>query len=107
MAYPGCPEKEAVKRVYRVGQKRGYRLITIILSIPNRIENFFTGRFLGKLAVKMISKIPPHHAYVATLPCETLSAKQAINDKLQDSAATCKVWWVVNNQVKKGLLLSL
>ena len=29
-------------------------------------------------------EIPPHLAYVATLPCETLmSAKQAINDKLR------------------------
>ena len=34
-------------------------------------------------------KIPPHLAYVATLPCETLmSAKQAVNDKLQGSVAT-------------------
>jgi len=32
----------------------------------------FTGRFLGKFAVKWILKIPPHLAYVATLPCETL-----------------------------------
>ena len=33
-------------------------------------------------------KITPHFAYVATLPCETLmSAKQALNDKLQGSAA--------------------
>ena len=31
-----------------------------------------------------------HLAYVATLPCETLmSAKQAINDKLQGSVAAC------------------
>ena len=37
----------------------------------------------------MDKKIPPHLAYVATLPCETLmSAKQAINDKLQGSVAT-------------------
>jgi len=44
----------------------------------------FTGRFLGKLAVKWTLTIPPHLAYVATLPCETLmSAKQAINGKLQ------------------------
>jgi len=43
---------------------------------------FFTGRFLGKFAVKRVLKILPHLAYVATLPCETLvSAKQAINDK--------------------------
>ena len=42
-------------------------------------------------------KSPPRLAYVATLPCETLiSAKQAINDKLQGSVATLyifKVWW--------------
>jgi len=36
----------------------------------------------------MISKIKPHLAYVATLLCESLmSAKQAINDKLQGSVA--------------------
>ena len=49
-------------------------------------------------------------AYVATLPCETLiSAKQAINDKLQGSAvaAYLRCSGVVNNQIKKGLLLSL
>jgi len=54
--------------------------------------------------------IPPHLAYVAnTLPCETLmSAKQAINDKLQGSVATClRCGGVVNNQIKEGLLLSL
>jgi len=52
-------------------------------------------------------KIPPHLAYIATLPRETLmSAKQAINDKLQGSVAT---YWrccgVVNNQIRKSLLL--
>jgi len=54
-------------------------------------------------------KLPPHLAYVATLPCETLlSAKQAINDKLQDSVATyLRCGRVVNNQIKTGLLLSL
>ena len=35
-----------------------------------------------------ISKIPPHLAYIATLPFEILmSAKQAINNKLQGSVA--------------------
>jgi len=59
------------------------------MEILNRFKNIFTGRFLGKLAVKWISKIPPHLAYVATLPCETLmSAKQAISDILQGSVAT-------------------
>ena len=36
-----------------------------------------------------------------------MSAKQAINDKLQGSVATCLGYsGVVNNQIKKGLLLS-
>jgi len=49
------------------------------------------------------------HNYVATLPRETLmSAKQAINDKLQGSVATyLRCDWVVNNQIKPSLLLSL
>ena len=53
-------------------------------------------------------KVLPHLAYVATLPHETLmSAKQAINDKLQGSAATrLRCGGVVNNQLKKGFLLS-
>jgi len=50
-----------------------------------------------------------HLAYVATLPCGTLmSAKQAINDKIQGSVATfLRCGGVVNNQIKKNLLLSL
>jgi len=82
--------------------------MTIILSNLNRFTNFVTGRFLSKFAVKWILNIPPHLAYVATLPCETLMcAKQAINDKLQGSVAThFRRGGVVNNQIKKGLLLS-
>jgi len=48
------------------------------------LKKKFTGIFLSKFPVKWLLKIPPHLAYVATLLCETLmSAKQAINDKLQ------------------------
>jgi len=56
-----------------------------------------------------IKKIPSHLAYVAILPCETLmSAKQAINDKLQCSVAThLRCGRVVNKKINKGLLLSL
>jgi len=73
------------------------------------LQNFFTRRFLAKFAVKCLLKIPPHLAYVATLPCETLmSTKEAINDKLQGSvAAYLRCGGVVSNQIKKGLLLSL
>jgi len=91
-------------------KKRGHRLVAIIPSNFNRFTIFFTGRYLGKFAVKYILlKIPSHLAYVATLPCWTLmSAKQVINDKLQGIVATYfRCGGVVNNQIKKGLLLSL
>jgi len=86
----------------------GHKLMTIILSNLNRLKNF-TGRFLSRFVFKWILTIPPHLAYVATLPCETLiSAKQAISDKLQSSIATyLRCGGDVNNQLKKGLLLSL
>ena len=55
--------------------------------------------------VKWILKIPPHFAYVATLLCETLMS--AINDKLQGSVATyLRCGCIVNNQIRKSLLLS-
>jgi len=87
-------------------KKRGHRLITIILSNLNRFFKKITGRFLGD---KRILKIPPHLAYVVILPCETLmSAKQAVNDKLQGSvSAYLRCDGVVNDKIKKGLLLSL
>jgi len=90
-------------------KKWGHRLMTTILSNLNRFKKNFIRRFLGKFVVKWVLKIPSHHAYVATLPCETLmSAKQAINDKLQGSVATyTRCGGVVNNQVSKGLLPSL
>ena len=47
--------------------------------------------------------MPPHLAYVATLPCEiSVSPKQAINDKLQGSVATYfRCCGVVNNQINR------
>jgi len=49
-------------------------------------------------------KIPPHLAYIATLPCETLiSAKQALNNKLQGSvAAHLKCGGIVNKLKLNG-----
>ena len=62
-----------------------------------RIKKIIAGKFLGKLVVEQILKLPLH---IATLPCETLmSAKQAINDKLQGSVATyLRCDGVVNDQ---------
>ena len=77
--------------------------MTIILSTD--LKKNLTGKF----AVEWILKIPPHLAYVAALPCETLmSAKQVINDKLQGRLATyLRCGGVISNQIKKGLLLIL
>ena len=72
-------------------KRRGHRLMIVILSNLNRFA-FFTVRFLYKFAVEWILNVSPHLAYVATLHCETsVSAKQAINDKLQGNVATY-VW---------------
>ena len=90
-------------------KKRGHKLMIIILSNLNRFTFFFTGRVHSKFAVIWILSIPPHRAYVATLPCETLmSVKKAINDKLQGSVGTYfRCGRVVNNQINIGLLQSV
>jgi len=74
----------------------------IICQFLADLQNFFTGWFPSIFAVKWILNIPPHLAYVATLPCETLmSAQQAINDKLQGSVAIyLRCGGVVNNKIK-------
>ena len=70
---------------------------------------FFNVRFLGEFAVKCILKILLYLAYVATLLRETLmSAKQAVNDKLQSSVAThLRCGGFFNYQIKNGLLLGV
>jgi len=79
--------------------------VTIILSNLNRLKKFS----LEALVNLQLNGYEKFHRNVATLHCETLmSAKQAINDKLQGSVATClRCGGVVNNQIKKGLLLCL
>jgi len=57
-------------------KKWGQKFMAIILSSINRFTKFFfTERFLREFAVNWWLKIPPHLAYVATLPCETLMSK--------------------------------
>ena len=93
-----------------MSHKSGATLMTITLSNLNRFKNIsLENFFLSKFAVNWILNIPPHLAYVATLPCETLlSAKQAINVKLQGSVVIhLRCGGVVNNQIKKVLLLSV
>ena len=81
-------------------------LMVICLSSRNRFSLFSHWWFSSKIAVKWLVKMPPHLAYVATLAY--LVRRQAINDKLQGSAATyLRCGRIVKNQIKKGLLLSL
>jgi len=84
-------------------KKWGHILMIIILSNLNRFLKKFIGKFLDNFAVKRILQIPPHLAYVATLPCESLmSAKQALNDKLQGNiAAYFKCDGVVITKLRK------
>jgi len=59
---------------------------TIILT---DCQNYFTGWFCSKFAVKRLLITPSHLAYVATLSCDKNNVeKQAITDILQGSVAT-------------------
>ena len=64
----------AVQCAYRVGQKVGHRLTTIILSNLSRFKFFHAGRFLGKFVVKwvLISHRTLHvlpHVYAEASSC--------------------------------------
>jgi len=70
----------------------------------------FTGRFLGKFAVKRVLKIPPAPCICCytTLWNINVSKTRHYNDKLQGSvAAHLRSGGVVNNQIEKDLLLSV
>ena len=62
----------------------------MILSIHNRLKKIFHWKiFLVNLQLNGYQKSTASCLYVTTVPCETLmSAKQAINDKLESSVAT-------------------
>ena len=55
-------------------KKCGHELVATVQSDLNRFSIFYwkTARQIGS---KAVIKIPPHFAYVATLPCETLTLK--------------------------------
>jgi len=86
------------------------------LLILNLFSNFFTVRFSSKFAAKYLLKIPPHLICVDALPCKTLlsgnerpsQTNAVINNKLQGTVVThLRCSEIVNNQIEKGLLLSL
>jgi len=70
-------------------KKRGRRLMTILLSNLNRFKVFSLEDSVVNLQLNGYQKSHCTLHNIATLPCETLmSAKQAINNKLQGSVAT-------------------
>ena len=82
----------------------------VTLLILSRFSIFFNVRFSSKFAGHRLLKIPPHFICVATLPCETLMSEneRQSQTKLQGTVVTylgCDEMF--NNQVRKGLLLSL
>jgi len=80
------PDPRQRVTVYTVFHKKGRHHTHGDISVKSQpiFQIFFTGWFSSKFAVEWLLKIPPHLAYVAILPCETLIVrKQAINDKLQ------------------------
>ena len=70
---------------------------------------FFTFRLINKPFLIWLLTTPPHRKYAATLPCNlSLMACFADINVSQGSVATyLRCGGVVNNQIKKGLLLSL
>ena len=78
-----------------------------VISEP--IKKISLENSLVNLQSKWILKLPPHFAYVATLHCLTLmSAKQAVNDRISRYCSyILRCAGIVNDQIKKGLLLSL
>jgi len=52
-------------------------MTTILSNINHFTKKIFAGRVVDKFAVKWILNISPHLAYVATLPCETLTSERA------------------------------
>ena len=77
--------------------------MAIILSNLNRFSIFFSGSFLGKFAVKTLLKIPPR-----CICCHTTMWNNNIRKRWITRLATyLRCGWLVNNQIKKGLLLGV
>ena len=56
-----------------------------VQSDLNRFSVFFYWKTARQIGSKAVIKIPPHFAYVATVPCETLSLENKrlpINDEV-------------------------
>jgi len=70
-------------------QKVSHKLITIILSQHNRFTKLFHWKIFWYTCTKVVLlKIASLLAYVATLPCETLTLEnKQYTTKLQDSVA--------------------
>ena len=58
--------------LYAVRAKKTAHQTHGVRQMLTDFDNSFTDRFCNKFAVKRLLCVPPHIAYGATLPCETL-----------------------------------
>jgi len=88
-----------------------------LMAVTLLMHNWFSNcQVSSKFAANCLLKIPPHIICVATLPCESRMSENerqsqtnaVINDELQGTVVTyLRCGEIVNNQIKKGLLLCL
>jgi len=88
-------------------KKRGHKFMSIILSSLNRFSKYFHCKIQWYICSKLVIKNPPPP--FLSLRCQTtFETLMSENNNLQGSIATyLRCGGVVNNQIKKGLLLSL
>jgi len=81
--------------LYTVSHKREtLNLCPYLRHIWTDFHNYFTSTFSMKFAIKWLSNIPPHHEYVATLPCEILVPKNyCIIEKYSYMLILCRFVW--------------
>ena len=93
---------------YTVFQKGRHQIHGCNCIIINRYWNFFTVRFFSKLATKPSIKYPTQPHLVHQCQNERQLQTNVTNDRSQSTVVTyLKCRGIVNNQMKKGLLLSL
>ena len=94
---------DALATLHGGPKKRGHRLSTIILPNLKRFRKFFHWKIPWSICGLMDIRNPT----APRICCLLMSAKQAINDKLQGNVGTyLKCGRVVSNHIKEGLLLS-
>jgi len=107
--YNGAPALYKCGRLYTMFNKKETPYSWWYLcQILTDFHNSFSGWFSSKFAVKVIKNPTTYCISCHTTLWNISVRKQAVNDILQGSVATyLRCGEIVNNQIKRGLLLSL